>query len=227
MSTRFEILKNGVRVCIAGSNGDGVLSVDLSFIKHAGRKPKHQFSVGGLGMFDGSLDRPHHVNWSAPTVTTGDEITIRVLPPGEFDSPHGTTASPKKTVNDPELGRLDYYVDAWLADIELASPPLRTARVRIRASEQGPTVAQRKLLRDLPALHVRLWPEISTAIVRCHPDITTAEELLKRIVPHVGIDIGNELNRVLISYSLADDPPYRGCFVTLRNGQIAEVCMSD
>ena len=32
MSTRFEILKNGERVCISGNNGDGVLSVGLTYV---------------------------------------------------------------------------------------------------------------------------------------------------------------------------------------------------
>ena len=38
MSTRFEILKNGERVCISGINGDGVLSVGLTYVKHPGQE---------------------------------------------------------------------------------------------------------------------------------------------------------------------------------------------
>ena len=41
MSTRFEILKNGKRICISGINGDGVLSVGLSDVKRAGEESTH------------------------------------------------------------------------------------------------------------------------------------------------------------------------------------------
>ena len=59
MSTRFEILKNGERVCISGINGDGVLSVGLTYVKHPGQDSTHDLQIGGLGMFDGSRDRQH------------------------------------------------------------------------------------------------------------------------------------------------------------------------
>lgn len=60
MSTRFEKLKNGERICISGINGDGVLSVGLTYVKHPGQEQSHDLQIGGLGFFDGSQDRRHH-----------------------------------------------------------------------------------------------------------------------------------------------------------------------
>jgi hypothetical protein len=227
MSTRFEILKNGERVCVAGINGDGVLSVGLDYVKHPGHHCTHNLHIGGLGLFDGSQDRQHHAAWPAPGITTGDEITIRILPPGGFDEPHGMTGSPKKTLDDPALGRLNYYVDAWDADISFDSAPIKTAHIHLRADESGPTPAQRNLLHDLPARHTELWPEISAALVRCHSEIETVDELSKRIAPRVGINLYDDSTTVEISYNVHGDPDYRAYFVTLRNWQIAEVCLAE
>src|ERR1051325_10634014 len=169
MSSRFEILKNGKRVCVSGINGDGVLSVALSYVKHANKEGDHRLSIGGLGMFDGSQNRQHHAAWPAPVFGPGDEITIRILPPGEFDEPHGMTARPKKTVEDPDFGQMAYYIDSWDADIAFDSYPLRSAHLHLRAGETGPSQVQRDLIRDLRVRHAQLWSALCSALVRCHP----------------------------------------------------------
>lgn len=227
MATRFEILKNGERVCVAGINGDGVLSVGLDYVKHPGQDCTHSLHIVGLGLFDSSQERQHHAAWPAPGVATGDEITIRILPPGWFDEPHGMTGSPKQTLNDPYLGRLNYYVDAWDADISFDSAPIKTAHIHLRADESGPTRAQRRLLGDLPVRHSELWPEIAAALVRCHPTIETVDELSMQIAPRVGINLYEDPATVEILYNVRGDPEYRAYFVTLRNWQIAEVGMAE
>jgi hypothetical protein len=227
MSTRFEILKNGERVCVSGINGDGVLSVGLSYVKHADQEGAYDLHIGGLGMFDGSQDRQAHAAWPAPRVSPGDEITIRVLPPGEFDEPFGMTASPRKTLNDPDFGQMSYYIDSWDADIAFDSYPLKSAHLHLRAGESGPSQVQRDLIRDLRVRHAQLWPELCRALVRCHPEIDTSEELTSRLVPHVGIDLDDASDTIRISYSVEGDPEFRGYFVTLRNWEIAEVCMAE
>lgn len=227
MSTRFEILKNGKRVCISGINGDGVLSVGLSYVKHADQEGAHNLHIGGLGMFDGSQQRQVHAAWPAPLISPGDEITIRLLPPGVFDEPLGMTAGPKKTVNDPDFGPMSYYIDSWDAEVTFESHPLKSAHLHLRAAESGPSQVQRDLIRDLRSRHAQLWPQISSALVRCHPEIDTTEELSKRLLPHVGIDLDDDPNTIQISYSVEGDPEFRGYFVTLRNWEIAEVCMAE
>ncbi|MEX0717662.1 MAG: hypothetical protein WD066_13800 [Planctomycetaceae bacterium] len=227
MSTRFEILKNGKRVCISGIDGVGVLSVIVDYAKRPDGEQSHELSIGGLGMFDGSQNRPQHASWPAPEVQPGDEITIRILPPGEFDEPHGMLRSPSKTLVDPEFGQLNFYAGSCDADIAFHSPPIESAHLHLRADESGPTEGQRAVIRELPARHARLWPDILAALVRCHPEIETSEELSKRLEPNLGIDLDADSNTVQLSYSVEGDPEFRGYFVTLRNWVIAEVCMAD
>lgn len=227
MSTRFEILKNGKRVCISGINGDGVLSVCLNYVKHPEKEMAHDLHIGGLGMFDGSQDRPHHASWQPPDVTTGDEITIRILPAGEYDDPHGMTGSPRVTVDDPDFGQLNYYINSWDADIAFDTPPLKSAHIHIRADDSGPSEHQRAAIKNLLLRHPNLWPEICSALVKCHPDITTSDELSERVVPHVGINMYNDADTIEITYRVDGDPEFRGYFVTLRNWEIAQVCMAE
>ncbi|MEL7264065.1 MAG: hypothetical protein AAFN70_12340 [Planctomycetota bacterium] len=87
MSTRFEILKNGQRICIAGINGAGVLSVDLTYMKGAGQQEAHHLQITGMGTFEDSQDRQCPAEWPSSGVGFGDDITIRVLPTGKFDQP--------------------------------------------------------------------------------------------------------------------------------------------
>ena len=227
MSTRFEILKNGERICVSGIDGDGVLSFGVSYIKHAGEAGTHELHIGGLGMFDGSQNRQHHAAWPAPRIGPGDEITIRILPPGEFDDPFGMTASPRKTLDDPDFGQLSYYINSWDGNIPFDSHPLKSAHVHLLADESGPSQVQRNLIRDLRVRHAQLWPELCEALVRCHPEIDTTEELTRRLVPHVGISLFDDPNTIEISYSVEGDPEFRGYFVTLRKWEIAEVCMAE
>lgn len=227
MSTRFEILKNGERVCVSGINGDGVLSVGVTYVKHPGQSQTHDLQIGGLGMFDGSQDRQHPAAWPAPEINPGDEITIRILPPGDFDEPDGMSRSPKKSIDDADFGTLNYYIDSWDADIDFNSPPIQTAHIHLRADESGPSDTQRQLILDLLHRHTHLWDEICAALVRCHPDIDTTDELARRIVPHIGINLGDDASAIEVSYSVEGDPEFRGYFVTLRNWEIAEVCMAE
>jgi len=227
MSTRFEILKNGERICIAGINGDGVLNVGLTYVKRPGHAQTHDLQIGGLGMFDGSQDREHHAAWSSPDIATGDEIIIRILPAGAFDEPLGMAGSPEKTLHDPDFGQLNYYVDAWDADIRFDSEPIQSAHIHLCADESGPTQAQRDLIHDLRVRHTQLLPAICAALVKCHPEIKSTNELSRRMVPHVGINVYDDTNTLQLTYSVEDDPEFRGYFVTLRNWEIAEVCMAE
>lgn len=227
MSARFEILKNGTRICVSGINGDGVLSLGLDYVKRSNREGNHKLHIGGLGMFDRSEDRPVHARWAAPQVSPGDEITIRILSPGEFEEPLGMTGSPKKSLDDPDFGHMDYYVNAWVADIAFDSHPLKTARIHLRANENGPSQLQRDLVLELRARHAQLWPELCDALVRCHPEIDAGDELTRRLVTRIGIDLEDDPSTISISYRVSGDPEFRSYFVTLRNWEIAEVSMAE
>jgi len=227
MSTRFEIRKNGERVCVAGILREGVLSVHLTSIIGSDQNVRHGINIGGLGYFDPSQEMSRYANWTAPNVTVGDEITIRILPEGDFDAPCEFINTPKLTRDDPDFGTLNYFVETWTAEIAFACPPLTAARIHLCADEAGVTESQRRLILDLIARHTDLWSDISAAIVRCHPDLQTREELESRIMPHVVIDVGRDAKSMALSYTIADDSKDSKCFVTLRNWEVVQIGMEN
>ena len=45
--------------------------------------------------------------------------------------------------------------------------------------------------------------------------------------PHVGINLYDDSNTIEITYRVEGDPEFRSYFVTLRDWEIAEVCMAE
>lgn len=224
MSIRFEVLRNGQRVCMSGINGDGVLSTIVNFVKHAGKAAKLELNVGGLGRFNQSREQKHHADWATPELSVGDEITIRILPPGEFDDPVGMTQSPKQIVDDPDFGILKYHVNAWDGDIQFECAPFTDAHVHLVADELGPSEVQRNCILELIRRFPELWPDIATALVRCHSRIDSREELDGSVIPRFGINMYGDSDKIELTYRTSGDPEYRAYFVTLRNWTITEVC---
>ena len=75
----FLVAVNGQRVCLAGVGSNGVMGVTAQW-------------TGGKGLEVGSLDESlkltvgglntatrEYVHWEAPAISTGDEITIKVV----------------------------------------------------------------------------------------------------------------------------------------------------
>ena len=98
---RIEISINGEKKCIAGLGGYGVLNSILTWVKRDPEKVERnnrkgadylQFSeesldltVSGLTSDDDKTDA--HLHWINEALSEGDEITIRVLAPGQSDEP--------------------------------------------------------------------------------------------------------------------------------------------
>ena len=202
MSVRFEVLLNGDRVCMSGINGEGVLSAIVNYVKHANEDANLDMSVSGLGKFNTSYDRPHHAGWATPSLKLGDEVTIRILPAGDFEDPEGMTQSPQKTIEDPDLGTLRYHVDAWDGDIDLDFPPLTRAHIHLAADESGPSDAQRTALLGLLARRTSLWPEIGDALIRCHPELKQMDDLNERVDSHIGINMLDDTNAIGVDISV-------------------------
>jgi hypothetical protein len=137
------------------------------------------------------------------------------------------TGSPKQAVDDPDFGQMNYYIDAWNADIPFDSAPIESAHIHIRADDSGPSQHQRDLIVELLDRHSELWPDICTALVKCHPEIKTSDELSSRLVAHIGINLYDDSNTIEITYRVEGDPEFHGYFVTLRDWEIAEVCMAE
>lgn len=87
MSARYEILINGKRHCICGLHGEGVLAINMTHVDTEQNKQPHSIMPGALGHFDDSIQESHHAQWPAHELQEGDEITIRILTPGDFDPP--------------------------------------------------------------------------------------------------------------------------------------------
>lgn len=223
MSIRFEVLKNGQRVCMSGINGDGVLSAMVNYVQHEDHDPHFGLRIGGLGKYAASTNR-EHVNWPSSDIEIGDEITIRILPAGEFESPEEAKPYPELTLDDPDFGKMTYTSGSWNSDIEFVSGPIQTAHVHIHAYDNGPTDAQRDLFRELATEHARLWPQICEVLVRCHLEIETSQELAERLKPHVGIELDIQSKTIYLLYKLSDEPETIAYSVALRNWAIVEIC---
>ncbi|MEM8498036.1 MAG: hypothetical protein AAF542_08430 [Pseudomonadota bacterium] len=99
---RFEIVLNGERQFIAGTDEFGVLSAILTRVKrnpaHIGEdsvmhededslKEQVTFNVTGIDLNDTGPYKKCHFHYPSYTPEPGDEIVIRILEPGEFDPP--------------------------------------------------------------------------------------------------------------------------------------------
>ena len=105
---RFQFLINGEPVCTTGVEGFAVLSASLSYVK---RDPKRydeqkqqapatwsttpeEWARESIGICANSLSAHVRNSWFDRELAIGDEVTIRVLGPGEADEPERQT--PKK-----------------------------------------------------------------------------------------------------------------------------------
>lgn len=98
-AVRFEVLVNGDRRCIAGIPTYGVLSSTLDWaVRNPACKPESytpeqwsrqrlRMSVGGLQVDGPGEAESKQLAWAFEDLKPGDEITVRVLGPGEFDAP--------------------------------------------------------------------------------------------------------------------------------------------
>ncbi|HBI44438.1 MAG TPA: hypothetical protein DDY78_16525 [Planctomycetales bacterium] len=99
-NVRFQLLVNGEVKATAGIESLGVLSMILSWVrcnpnaapkdaksvlKHCAQELDEPDMFVRLGGLDSAKDRL--MTWFVRDIQVGDEVTVRVLPPGEFDSP--------------------------------------------------------------------------------------------------------------------------------------------
>jgi len=101
MIARFEAYVNDDKVCTAGLGSYGVMTAILTLVERSPEQakrmqsggsleartaPKLAFHVGGLD--SGTTDSDRHAVWAeVEGLTPGDEIRIKILPPGESDPP--------------------------------------------------------------------------------------------------------------------------------------------
>ena len=224
MAARFEIKVNGERVCISGLEDDGVLTAIVNFVKRADEEGQYGLSASALGRFLPSHDRPQHANWSMPEVTIDDQITICILPDGEFAPPQDMFEHPRASIDDEQFGKLDYNINAWDGNFEIPCPPFTRCRVHLWGDTDGPTDSQRQRFNDFVQRHDSLWPSIASALVNCHSEIDNIKELNAKLRPLICIDMQPDGTELELTYSVQGEPEFRAYFVTLRDWKVAEVC---
>lgn len=223
MSVRFEVILNGERLCISGIEGNGVLSNSVSFVQREGEEPTCKMYVGGLGAYHPSDKRDYGVAWVNSKLKPGDELVIRVLPPGNFDVPKGMLASPEIVVADPLFGDMEFGAGAWNSDISLELGPFTSAHIHIWADKNGPTESQRDFFSELVKRFERLWPDIKKALLTCHDTITNENEFDTELVSHVDIDMHNDPMTLSMTFHFEKDPEFVGYMIKLRDWVIVEV----
>jgi hypothetical protein len=77
----FDIYVNGNRLCVAGINGEGVLTAILDSVKTKGRD-EMGITVGGLDDVTGE-----HLTWIGTPLAIDDEVRIKVLDAANADAP--------------------------------------------------------------------------------------------------------------------------------------------
>jgi hypothetical protein len=87
MAARLEVSVNGERICVSGFDGLGGLSVDVNYIRRSGKSDSHFLHISALADFLKAGGALQIASWPSPTLEVGDEITIRILGPGDFDPP--------------------------------------------------------------------------------------------------------------------------------------------
>tara|TARA_B100001989_G_scaffold213452_1_gene163407 strand:- start:1870 stop:2661 length:792 start_codon:yes stop_codon:yes gene_type:complete len=218
---RFEILLNGEVVCVSGVFGHGVLSNIVTYVERQEEHPECTLSVGGLGTYEGEH---RHVGWAERELHEGDEVTIRVLPAGEFEQPKEMKASAfSSQLEDPVFGNIHYHMGYWLGEVYLAWGPFDLLRFRVFADEAGPSNEQRILFQDtMKGFHV-MWPNIVEKMWYCHPVFSSVDELSKQLHSQCHAEFLQHPGHLRLLLSVSGEDTLRGYAVELQDGEVTHV----
>ncbi|HWB19683.1 MAG TPA: hypothetical protein VG711_05230 [Phycisphaerales bacterium] len=110
INPRFQLVVNDQTLKIGGLSDQGVMSVAVSWIcrplKNRGEQSETEAVAESSGKhiqlhFSGLITEANKIiNWHHSDPSVGDEITIRILPPGEFDEPQRVSEPPPCPPND-------------------------------------------------------------------------------------------------------------------------------
>lgn len=92
---RIEILVNGQRKAIAGVESFGVLTAILQWVRRdpaalpvgEGAPSLEEWIENKALLTVGGTNMRERLRWLDVDLQTGDEVTLRVLAPGQFDAP--------------------------------------------------------------------------------------------------------------------------------------------
>ncbi len=203
---RLEISINGEYFTTAGvsKTNNPVLSQGLSYVtRHqpAGDAgPRFEFSVSGS---EWDKDNLHcHFTWGVKHLTAGDEIAIRILGPGDCDLPiHRIYDS---IIEDSQLGKLVSIGGGWNTRVQVAGTDYEL-NLQIPGESNGISGKSREFCLKIMQSLEQLISEALNSLSEKLSGGFSVEDLKKRLIPKVGVDIEREENHEPHSFNLKLD----------------------
>lgn len=231
---RLEIKINGETITTAGVAKDAVFSQHLDYIPRrqspeGTQSPSLDFHVGGNEIKEGDIHAS--LQWIYRKLTVGDEITLRILGPGESDPPIRYVS--ETVIEDPLLGRLVSGPGpngCWNTRIPVTGTPYEL-QLHIPGASNGISFESRdfcaKIIQSLDQLIAQSLSRLSEML----PDPTSVEDLRALLVPHFSVEIEPTKDENPVAFSLSlnfrkvtlDKDDSTGFFIDFRNWQIHEI----
>jgi hypothetical protein len=134
---------------------------------------------------------------------------------------------------DPSFGEIEFSIDAWDGLAPFVHDPSGSSEfaLHIWADQSGPTDAQRATFDRLKARYPALWPLIAGALLDCHPDLNSVEEVARALNPVVGCYLedaaseGHSDFELVYTFDLAGEDG-RGFFVRFIGWRIVETVLA-
>jgi hypothetical protein len=91
----FSVLINGQAVATIGAGSQGLLTAIIHWMAGRPSEIGGEFSLMLGGLTSGASDQQEHLRWPSPSLTLGDEVTIRLVDADRVDPPsHREPSSP-------------------------------------------------------------------------------------------------------------------------------------
>lgn len=228
---RFQVLVNGQQVCLAGIDGDGVLTAIICRVANQRHNEEIDLRVGGLERIDPASDMDRHFGWNFPgELKRGYELTIRILDAGEFDQPSHAPRAPFPELDDPVYGKLIYSLDLWGGLIPLVFTPSGTThvQVRIHAGESGPSERQRDQFIGFRSRLSDLWPKIAELMAK-RSGLSAISEVAETLDSSVCLEVPeDDLPELTLVYGIrAAADQAREYVIVLRDWEIVEFATAE
>lgn len=231
---RLEIKINGETMTTAGVAKDSVLMQHLCNVPghqspDATEPPSFDFHVSGNEIKEGDIHAS--LLWIYRQLTIGDEITIRILGPGQSDPPIRYVSD--TVIEDPLLGRLvsgPGLRGCWNTQVNVSETPYKL-QLQIPGAHNGISPESRDFCTKIIQSLNQLIAESLSRLSEMLPDHPPVENLLALLIPRIGVDIEPTKTHKPIAFTLKLDFPKvtldkddsTGFFFDFHDWQIQEI----